>query len=127
MSRRRRSVRWNRRLPGAEEKRKSSPASGWGCLGLEAAHLCLQVLRHWGWAHVFTRSAAHQRHALALGAVRAAEAPTGQERLDKAVVFAPAGEVVVRALEALRPGGIVSINAIHMSDIPSSSLRPPVG
>lgn len=105
----------------ALKKAEIQPGERVGLFGFGAsAHLCLQMLRHWGCeAHVFTRSAAHQRHALALGAVRAVEAPTGQERLDKAVVFAPAGEVVVRALEAIRPGGIVSINAIHMSDIPS--------
>jgi propanol-preferring alcohol dehydrogenase len=54
-----------------------------------------------------------------LGAVRATESGVSEAVLDKAVVFAPAGEVVIRALESIRPGGIVSINAIHTSDIPS--------
>jgi len=80
----------------------------------------LLTLRYWGCAvHVFTRSQAHQQHALELGAVSATEAGSSGVALDKAVVFAPAGEVVLRALEAIRPGGIVSINTIHMSDIPS--------
>ncbi len=86
-----------------------------------SAHLCLQVLRYWGCeVHVFTRSVAHQNHALELGAVRATEASAqGGPLLDRAVIFAPAGELVVRALQSIRAGGTVSINAIHMSDIPS--------
>src|SRR5262249_61957861 len=39
--------------------------------------------------------------------------------LDAAIVFASAGELVVRALEALAPGGTVVCAGIHMSDIPS--------
>jgi propanol-preferring alcohol dehydrogenase len=42
-----------------------------------------------------------------------------RDPLDNAILFTPAGESVVRALEMLRNGGTVSINAIHMSDIPS--------
>jgi len=41
--------------------------------------------------------------------------------LDAAIVFASAGELVVRALEALAPGGSVVCAGIHMSDIPSFS------
>lgn len=106
----------------ALKKAEIQPGERVGLFGFGAsAHLCLQVLRHWGCeVHVFTRSAAHQRHALELGASTARSTPAGLEAtLDRAVVFAPAGEVVLRALESIRPGGIVSINAIHMSDIPS--------
>ena len=39
--------------------------------------------------------------------------------LDAAIVFASAGELVVRALEALAPGSTVVCAGIHMSDIPS--------
>ena len=39
--------------------------------------------------------------------------------LDAAIVFASAGELVVRALEALAPGGTVVCAGIHMTDIPS--------
>jgi len=41
--------------------------------------------------------------------------------LDAAIIFAPAGELVVRALESLAPGGTVVCAGIHMSDIPSFS------
>ncbi|HXF82355.1 MAG TPA: alcohol dehydrogenase, partial [bacterium] len=39
--------------------------------------------------------------------------------LDSAVVFAPAGAVVVEALRCLRPGGTVAVNAIHLDGIPA--------
>jgi propanol-preferring alcohol dehydrogenase len=39
--------------------------------------------------------------------------------LDAAIVFAPAGELVPRALELVRKGGVVVCAGIHMSDIPS--------
>ena len=40
------------------------------------------------------------------------------EPLDRAITFAPAGDVVVAALGALRKGGVVAINAIHLDRIP---------
>ena len=41
--------------------------------------------------------------------------------LDAAVTFAPSGDVVVAALKAIRPGGIVAINAIHLDRVPEFS------
>jgi propanol-preferring alcohol dehydrogenase len=41
------------------------------------------------------------------------------EDLDAAIIFAPAGELVPRALRAVGPGGVVVCGGIHMSDIPS--------
>jgi alcohol dehydrogenase, propanol-preferring len=38
--------------------------------------------------------------------------------LDRAVTFAPSGNVVVAALSSLRKGGIVAINAIHLDRMP---------
>jgi propanol-preferring alcohol dehydrogenase len=38
--------------------------------------------------------------------------------LDRAVTFAPAGDVVIAALGSLRKGGVVAINAIHLDRIP---------
>jgi len=93
-----------------------------GLFGFGAsAHLCIQILNHWDCSvWVFTRSKQHQDHALDLGAAWAGEAGSGGIRtLDRAVIFAPAGELVPVALEKIRPGGTVAINAIHMSDIPS--------
>jgi len=39
--------------------------------------------------------------------------------LDRAITFAPSGRVVVNALSALRKGGVVAINAIHLDHIPA--------
>jgi propanol-preferring alcohol dehydrogenase len=38
--------------------------------------------------------------------------------LDRAVTFAPSGDVVIAALSSLRKGGVVAINAIHLGRIP---------
>ncbi|MDE3070582.1 MAG: alcohol dehydrogenase, partial [Acidobacteriota bacterium] len=40
-------------------------------------------------------------------------------RLEAAIVFAPVGAIIPRALETLQPGGTVVCAGIHMSDIPS--------
>ncbi len=86
-----------------------------------SAHLALQVLRHWGCdAVVLTRGERHRELARELGAswVGAAdELPPGT--CDRAVVFAPAGELVPVALRAIAPGGTVALAGIHMSDVPS--------
>jgi propanol-preferring alcohol dehydrogenase len=86
-----------------------------------AAHLAIQVARHWNVrVYASTRDARHQKLALELGAVWAggtlAEPP---EKLDAAIVFAPAGEIVPAALKALRKGGVLILGGIHMSPIPS--------
>ncbi len=86
-----------------------------------AAHVAIQVARHWN-VEVFasTRDARHQRLALELGAAWAggtlAEPP---RKLDAAIIFAPAGDIVPAALKALRKGGTLVLGGIHMSPIPS--------
>lgn len=86
-----------------------------------SAHIAIQVARFWGCqVFVCTRSAEHQEHARKLGAAwvgRAEETPPGL--LDAAIIFAPAGEIVLPALQALRPGGTAALAGIHMSPIPS--------
>jgi propanol-preferring alcohol dehydrogenase len=86
-----------------------------------AAHLAIQVARHWNVeVYASTRDARHQRLALELGAVWAGgtldEPP---RKLDAAIIFAPAGEIVPAALRALRKGGTLVLGGIHMSPIPS--------
>jgi alcohol dehydrogenase, propanol-preferring len=88
-----------------------------------AAHVAIQVAKYWG-VDVFasTRDARHQNLAMELGAKWAGgtlDAPP--EKLDAAIVFAPAGEIVPAALRALRKGGRLILGGIHMSDIPSFS------
>jgi propanol-preferring alcohol dehydrogenase len=38
--------------------------------------------------------------------------------MDRGIIFAPAGDLVPKALEKLRPGGTLAINAVYMSPIP---------
>jgi alcohol dehydrogenase, propanol-preferring len=86
-----------------------------------AAHVAIQVARDWGVeVYACTRGAKHQQLALQLGAVWAGEsAAEPPEKLDAAIIFAPAGELVPSALKALRKGGVLVLGGIHMSPIPS--------
>ena len=62
---------------------------------------------------------AHQQLARALGAAWAGDASaTPPEKLDSAVLFAPAGELVLPALEALDSGGTLALAGIYLTDIP---------
>lgn len=93
-----------------------------GIYGFGAAgHVCIQVARYWG-ANVFvcTREEKHRRLALELGAAWAGGATEDPpEKLDASIIFAPAGELVPPALEALKKGGVLVLGGIHMSAIPS--------
>jgi propanol-preferring alcohol dehydrogenase len=88
-----------------------------------AAHILAQVAHAQGReVYAFTKAGddAGQAFARSLGCVWAGSAeelpPTP---LDAALIFAPAGELVPRALKALRKGGKVVCAGIHMSDIPA--------
>jgi alcohol dehydrogenase, propanol-preferring len=80
----------------------------------------LQVARHWGCrVFVFTRGAAHRELALSLGAEWAGgTSDPPPTLLDRAVIFAPSGALVPVALERLRPGGTLAVNAVFMSNLP---------
>jgi alcohol dehydrogenase, propanol-preferring len=103
-----------------------APGGNLGIYGFGAAgHVCIQVARHWG-AKVFvcTREEKHRRLSIELGATWAGgtiEEPP--EKLDASIIFAPAGELVPPALEALRKGGVLVLGGIHMSPIPSFEYR----
>lgn len=102
------------------------PGGALGIYGFGAsAHLAAQVaLAEGARVHVMTRSAAARALALELGAASAvgsAEAPP--EPLDSAILFAPAGELVPPALEALDDGGTLAIAGIHLSDVPRLSYE----
>jgi propanol-preferring alcohol dehydrogenase len=92
-----------------------------GLFGFGAsAHLALSVLRSWNCeVFVSTRGATHRQLAASLGATwvgGAIDRPPVE--LDRAITFAPSGDVVVAALASLRKGGVVAINAIHLDRIP---------
>ena len=88
-----------------------------------AAHIIAQVAIHQGRrVFAFTRpgDAEGQRFALELGAEWAGsseEAPP--EPLEAAIIFAPVGSLVPRALAAVEKGGTVVCAGIHMSEIPA--------
>ncbi len=92
-----------------------------GLFGFGAsAHLAIEVLHAWKCdVYVSTRGASHRKLAESLGAKWVgAETDKPPVELDRAVTFAPSGDVVVAALSSLRKGGVVSINAIHLDRIP---------
>jgi propanol-preferring alcohol dehydrogenase len=97
------------------------PGDRVGLFGFGAsAHLAIAVLRKWNCeVYVSTRGESHRKLAASLGA-----AWVGGERdrppveLDRAITFAPSGDVVIAALSSLRKGGVVAINAIHLDRIP---------
>lgn len=98
------------------ERRERVGLFGFGA----SAHLTIGVLQAWKCeVYVATRGESHRKLAESLGATW-----VGSERekppveLDRAITFAPSGDVVVAALGSLRKGGVVAINAIHLDRIP---------
>jgi propanol-preferring alcohol dehydrogenase len=97
-----------------------------GCrLGLygfgSSASIGIQIARHLGCkVFIMTRDEKHQRLACELGATWAGDAKaTPPEPLDSAVLFAPVGDLVLPAMEALDRGGVLAVAGIHLTDIPS--------
>jgi propanol-preferring alcohol dehydrogenase len=97
------------------------PGERVGLFGFGAsAHLAIAVLKAWKCAvYVSTRGASHRQLAASLGATWVGnETEKPPVVLDRAVTFAPSGDVVVAALASLRKAGVVAINAIHLDRIP---------
>jgi alcohol dehydrogenase, propanol-preferring len=97
------------------------PGGRVGLYGFGAsAHIVIQIAHHWGCeVYAFTRGAEHQRLARELGAAwvgRAGDPPP--HKVDAAIIFAPAGALVVDALDVLERGGTVALAGITMSPIP---------
>jgi propanol-preferring alcohol dehydrogenase len=86
-----------------------------------SAHLTAQIALHLGLrVHVLTRGEHNQQLARELGVdsvAGAADAPP--ERLDGAILFAPAGDLVPVALRALDRGATLAVAGIWLSDIPA--------
>jgi len=103
------------RVAGVEEGERV------GLFGFGAsAHLAIAVLRAWKCeVYVSTRGDSHRQLARSLGATWVGtEADKPPVELDRAITFAPSGDVVIAALASLRKGGVVAINAIHLDRIP---------
>jgi alcohol dehydrogenase, propanol-preferring len=97
------------------------PGEHVGLFGFGAsASLTIAVLQAWKCkVYVSTRGASHRQLAVTLGADWVGdEQEKPPVQLDRAITFAPSGDVVIAALSSLRKGGIVAINAIHLDRIP---------
>ncbi|NCT66215.1 MAG: zinc-dependent alcohol dehydrogenase family protein [Rhodanobacteraceae bacterium] len=115
-------------LIGWRALQAAGPGERLGLYGFgAAAHLLAQVARWQGRrVFAFTRPGdrASQDFARTLGADWAGDSTQAPPQpLDAAILFAPAGELVPRALAAVRKGGRVVCGGIHMSDIPSFPYR----
>jgi propanol-preferring alcohol dehydrogenase len=111
-------------LIGYRSLMKTGNAKRIGLYGFgAAAHIITQVARYQAREiFAFTRPGdiEGQQFAKSVGASWAGDSEmTPPEKLDAAIIFAPAGELVPRALEALNKGGVVVCGGIHMSNIPS--------
>jgi alcohol dehydrogenase, propanol-preferring len=85
-----------------------------------SATLLINILQSWKCGvYVVTRGESHRKTAASLGATWVGdEHEKPPMPLDRAITFAPSGEVVVSALASLRKGGVVAINAIHLDRMP---------
>ena len=98
------------------------PGQRLGLYGFGAsAHITIQIAQHWG-CSVYVCSLREEHRALArqLGATwvgKASEPPP--DKLHGSIIFAPGGELVPPALQALEKGGTLALAGIYMSPIPS--------
>jgi propanol-preferring alcohol dehydrogenase len=88
-----------------------------------AAHILIQLAINQGKKiYAFTREGDKeaQSFALKLGASWAGSSyQSPPEKLDAAIIFAPVGDIVPKALMDVDKGGVIVCGGIHMSDIPS--------
>ena len=91
-----------------------------------AGHVCIQIARSRG-AEVYVMTRDRERHQALAELVGAAWSGRASEelsvKLNAAIIFAPAGELVPVALKALDKGGALVLGGIHMSDVPSLPYR----
>lgn len=90
----------------------------WGFGG--SAHIVAQIARHHGnEVFVFSRGGQSAELARELGASWVGESyEPSPAPLDAAILFAPAGPLVLPALQALDRGGVLAVAGIHLSPIP---------
>ncbi len=97
------------------------PGERLGIYGFGASgHIIQQIAQHWkSEVYVFTRGAEHQKLAREMGAAwtgRAEETPP--KMIDRAIIFAPIGNLVLEALRVMRKGGTVAHAGIYSTPIP---------
>jgi alcohol dehydrogenase, propanol-preferring len=90
-----------------------------------SAHITIQIAIHQGCEiYVFSRSEKHRQLAEKLGAVwtgTAGDSPP--QKLDSAIIFAPAGPLVLNALKVMEKGGTLVLAGIHMTPIPEMEYQ----
>jgi alcohol dehydrogenase, propanol-preferring len=111
-------------LIGWRSLKKAGEARKIGLYGFgAAAHIIAQICTWEGReVYAFTREGdlQAQSFAMKLGVAWAGgSGETPPQALDAAIIFAPTGNLVPKALRAVRRGGRVVCGGIHMSDIPS--------
>jgi propanol-preferring alcohol dehydrogenase len=102
------------------------PAGRLGIYGFGgSAHLAAQIaIAEGARVHVMTRAPEARELALELGVASAQGADDPPpELLDAALLFAPVGNLVLPALEALDRGGTLAIAGIFLTDIPTLSYE----
>jgi len=110
-------------IVGYRAFKRSRPRDG-GTLGIygfgSSAHVIIQIALHRGMeVYVVTRGASHRNLASEMGAAWVGEKPDDMPvKVQSAIIFAPAGELVPPALERLDKGGTLSLAGIHMTPIP---------
>lgn len=110
----------------AFRRSNAKPGCRLGLYGFGAsAHIVIQIARHYGCeVFVMTRGDEHRNLARSLGAAWVGDATEPPpRRLDSAILFAPAGEIVPAALSALDKGATLACAGIHLSDIPPLKYR----
>jgi len=85
-----------------------------------SASVNIQIALHRGCeVYVVSRSPGHRQLALEMGAAWAGEKARDMPvKVDSAIIYAPAGELVPQALEKLEKGGTLSLAGIYMTPIP---------
>ena len=85
-----------------------------------SAHVLIDIARHQGCeVYVATRDQRHRELARSMGAVWVGNGRRLPVKVDTAIVFAPAGELVPPVLEKLEKGGTVALAGIYMTPIPA--------
>jgi alcohol dehydrogenase, propanol-preferring len=109
-------------IGGPRDDRDAWAGARLGIYGFGAAgHVAIQVARARG-AEVYVCTRDRDRHQALAAELGAAWVGGGTDvppaKLDAAIIFAPAGELVPEALKALDKGSTLVLGGIHMSPIP---------
>ena len=90
-----------------------------------SAHITIQIAIHQGCEiYVFSRSEKHRQLAQKFGAIWTGTTDDiPPQKLDSAIIFAPAGQLVLNALKVMEKGGTLVLAGIHMSPIPEMEYQ----